>query len=66
MPDERNGAERVLAAVDGIRGFFGGLLVFAVAVASMDAGGTAGWALGAGLLVFLAGCLALVIRRVRK
>lgn len=63
MPEERNRAERVLSVIDGVRGVFGGLLVFGVAIAAMNAGGVAGWALGAGLLGFLGGGLTLVIRR---
>lgn len=53
MADEQNRAERVLSAIDGVRGFFGGLLLVALAVAAMEAGGTAGWALGVGVLAYL-------------
>src|SRR5207302_595978 len=51
VDDERGGVERVLGAVDAIRGLGGGVLVLVIAVASFTAGGTAGWALGGCLLV---------------
>jgi hypothetical protein len=46
---ERSAIERVLHAVDGMRGLIGSLLIGAIGVAAIRAGGTAGWALGAAL-----------------
>ena len=47
---ERTGTERVLHVVDGVRGFFGSILLGVVGIAAVAAGGTAGWALGAALI----------------
>jgi hypothetical protein len=64
MPEEKpSGVERVLNRIDGVRRFFGGLLLVALAVAAMRTGGTAGWALGVGLLAFLGCGLVLDLRR---
>jgi hypothetical protein len=46
MEDERSAVEVVRDAFDGIHKFFLGILLLGVAVASIVAGGTAGWALG--------------------
>jgi hypothetical protein len=39
VADERGGAERVLDAVDSVRGLSGGIVVVVIAVASFSAGG---------------------------
>jgi hypothetical protein len=55
----------LINAVDGFLGLLGGVVVVGVAVPAIRAGGTAGLALGAGLLLILAGGLVGVIRRHR-
>ena len=65
MPDQRTGVERLINAVEGIFGLLGGVVLVGIAVAAFRAGGTAGLALGAGLLLVLAGGLVGVIRRHR-
>jgi hypothetical protein len=66
MVDRRSRVQGVLDAVDVVRGFLGGLLLVVVTVAAIRAGGTAGWALGAGLLVFVAAALVRVLRGLRR
>jgi hypothetical protein len=65
VPDQRTGVERLINAVDGVLGLLGGVVVVGFAVVAIRAGGTAGLALGAGLLLVLAGGLVGVIRRHR-
>ena len=65
VSDEQGPVERVLAVVDGARGLLGGLLVLAIAIAAMRAGGAAGWALAIALLLALGSGLVVTLRRHR-
>jgi len=65
MPGQRTGVERLINAVDGFLGFFGGVVMVGVAVVAIRTGGTAGLALGAGLLLVFVGGLVGVTRRHR-
>jgi hypothetical protein len=54
----------VLHAVDGVRGFFGSILLGRVGIAAVAAGGTAGWILGAALIALgLTGIVLFAMRR---
>jgi hypothetical protein len=53
VADERSAVESVRDAVDGIHKFFFGILLLGIALASIFAGGAAGWVLGACLLALV-------------
>jgi hypothetical protein len=60
---ERTGIERVISRIDFVRGLGGLALLAGIGIASLDAGGTAGWILGAVLLVTCAALLVALLRR---
>jgi hypothetical protein len=59
---ERSGIERALHALDGMRGLVGSLLIGAIGVAAIRAGGTAGWAIGMALSLLCVIGVTLVVR----
>jgi hypothetical protein len=64
MADSRSGVERFISLADGLSGVVGGVVILAIAVAAMSAGGVAGWALGGSLLgLALVGSLIRFLRR---
>ena len=64
MREERpSGIERTLQLVDGVRGTLGAVLVIAIAIGALRAGGTAGIVLGASLLAVVAVGSGFALRR---
>jgi hypothetical protein len=59
---ERGAVERVLRRIDFVRGLGGLLLLAAIGVAAVAAGGLAGWILGAGLLALSVTLFVVLIR----
>jgi hypothetical protein len=53
VDDERSWVEGIRDALDGISRFFFGILLLGIAVASIIAGGAAGWAFGTFLLALV-------------
>ena len=62
MSDGRSGIERALQLIDGGRGFVGSLVIGAVGVAAIRAGGVVGWAFGAVLIAMCVAGIGFILR----